>query len=60
MKEISIKTKIMLWFTCALVLLVLGTGMINFSVSRQVLDQSVRERLVNIVSSNAEETGPLP
>ena len=55
MKEISIKTKIMLWFTCALVLLVLGTGMINFSVSRQVLDQSVRERLVNIVSSNAEE-----
>lgn len=55
MKEISIKTKIMLWFTCALVLLVLGTGMINFSVSRQVLDQSVQERLVNIVSSNAEE-----
>lgn len=55
MKKLSIKTKIMLWFTAALLVLVVGVCLINFSVSRQVLDQSIQERLVSTVNTNAQE-----
>ena len=54
MKKLSIKTKIMLWFTTALLVLVVGVCLINFSVSRQVLDQSIQERLVSTVNTNAQ------
>ena len=47
--------KIMLWFTAALLLLVIGVCVINFSVSRQVLDQSIQERLMSIVDTNVQE-----
>ena len=55
MKKLSIKMKIMLWFTAALLLLVIGVCVINFSVSRQVLDQSIQERLMSIVDTNVQE-----
>lgn len=55
MKTLSIKTKIMLWFTAALVILVVGIFTINFSVSREVLDQSIQERLMDIVDTNVQE-----
>ncbi len=55
MKRFSIKTKIMLWFTAALVILVVGIFAINFAVSREVLDQSIQERLINIVDTNVQE-----
>ena len=45
----------MLWFTAALVILVVGIFTINFSVSREVLDQSIQERLMDIVDTNVQE-----
>ena len=55
MKRISIKMKIMIWFTAAMIIMVVGTSAVNFFISRQVLDQSIQERLVDTVSSNAQE-----
>ena len=47
--------KIMIWFTSAMIIMVVGTSAVNFFISRQVLDQSIQERLVDTVSSNAQE-----
>ena len=47
--------KIMIWFTAAMIIMVVGTSAVNFFISRQVLDQSIQERLVDTVSSNAQE-----
>ena len=55
MKRISIKMKIMIWFTAAMIIMVVGTSAVNFFISRQVLDQSIQERLLDTVSSNAQE-----
>ena len=55
MKKLSIKKKIMIWFTVALLILALGTSAFTMYISRNVLNQSIQERLINLVSSNAEE-----
>lgn len=47
--------KIMIWFTAAMIIMVVGTSAVNFFISRQVLDQSIQERLLDTVSSNAQE-----
>ena len=38
-----------------MIIMVVGTSAVNFFISRQVLDQSIQERLVDTVSSNAQE-----
>lgn len=55
MKKLSIKTKIMIWFTVAMLVMVIGTSAVNFFISRQVLNQSIQDRLIDAVSSNALE-----
>ena len=55
MKKLSIKKKIIIWFTVALLILALGTSAFTMYISRNVLNQSIQERLINLVSSNAEE-----
>lgn len=55
MKKLSIKKKIMIWFTVSLLILTLFTGAFTLYISRNVLNQSVQEKLVDTVSSNAQE-----
>ena len=55
MSKLSIKFKIMLWFTSALMVLVLVGYVLNYYVSSHVLDQTLKERLVTIVDANVEE-----
>ena len=55
MSKLSIKFKIMLWFTSALMILVLVGYVLNYYVSSHVLDQALKERLVTIVDANVEE-----
>ena len=55
MKKLSIKTKIMIWFTTALIVISACTSAVNFSISREVLNKGIRERLVTAVASNAQE-----
>lgn len=55
MKKLSIKTKIMIWFTAALILISACTSAVNFSISREVLNKSIQERLVTAVAANAQE-----
>ncbi len=55
MKKLSIKTKIMIWFTAALLLISACTSAVNFSISREVLNKSIQERLITAVSANAQE-----
>ena len=55
MKKLSIKKKIMIWFAAALLVLTLATSAFTFYISKDVLNQTVQERLMNIVNSNAEE-----
>ena len=55
MNKLSIKFKIMLWFSSALMVLVLVGYGLNYYISSHVLDQALKERLVTIVNSNVEE-----
>lgn len=55
MRKLSIKFKIMLWFSVALLILVVAESAINLLVSRHVLDQSLMERLVTIVNTNCDD-----
>ena len=55
MKKLSIKFKIMLWFSITLFILVVAESTINLLVSRHVLDQNLMERLVNIVDTNCDD-----
>ena len=55
MNKLSIKFKIMLWFSSALMILVLVAYALNYYISSHVLDQALKERLVTIVNSNVEE-----
>ena len=55
MRKLSIKFKIMLWFSITLLILVIAESTINLLVSRHVLDQSLMERLVTIVDTNCDD-----
>lgn len=55
MKKLSIKKKIMIWFAAALLVLVLATSAFTLYISKDVLNQTAQERLMNIVNSNAEK-----
>lgn len=55
MKQLSIQKKIMLWFSAMLLIIVLFISAMTFAIASSVLNESIRERLYNIVSANVDE-----
>ena len=55
MKNITIQKKIIIWFSLMLIVIVALMNTMTFAIANLVLDEDVRERLMNTVSSNAEE-----
>ncbi len=55
MRKLSIRTKITLWFSVALILVVTLTYFVILSVSRQVIRKTIRDGLIETVTSNVEE-----
>ena len=53
--NLSIQKKIILWFAAAMVLIVLLMSAMTFAIANSVLDENIRERLINIVSENADQ-----
>ncbi|MDO4261381.1 MAG: HAMP domain-containing sensor histidine kinase [Eubacteriales bacterium] len=55
MKKLSIRLKITLWFSAALILMVALTYLVILSVSRQVLQKTIRDGLIETVENNVDE-----
>ncbi len=55
MKQLSIQKKIILWFSAMLLIIVLFISAMTFAIASSVLNESIRERLYNIVSANVDE-----
>ena len=55
LRNLSIQKKIILWFAAAMVLIVLLMSAMTFAIASSVLNENIRERLVNTVSANAEQ-----
>lgn len=55
MKNLTIQKKIIIWFSLMLIVIVALMNTMTFAIANLVLDEDVRERLMNTVSSNAEE-----
>lgn len=55
MKNVSIRVKITVWFSGIMVFLVAVTFGIIFGVSSSVTRKGIRDQLVEIVESNADE-----
>lgn len=55
MKNLTIQKKIIVWFSVTLVLIVALMNTMTFAIANIVLDEDVRERLMNTVASNVEE-----
>ncbi|MBQ4649473.1 MAG: HAMP domain-containing histidine kinase [Firmicutes bacterium] len=55
MKRLSIKQKIILWFSVALLLIITLITSLTFSIANLVLDENIKERLMSVVSTNVAE-----
>lgn len=55
MKRLSIRFKITFWFTMALILIMLLTYFITFSVSNQMIQKTIRDSLIETVEHNVDE-----
>ena len=55
MKNLTIKKKIILWFSLALLFIILISEGITFVFANRVLNEDAEERLTNQVRQNAEE-----
>lgn len=55
MKNLSIRTKISLWFTSVLVVIVALTYIVILSVSGSVIQKTIQDNLINTVSDNVDE-----
>lgn len=55
MKRLSIRFKITFWFTAALVIVVLFSYFIVFSVSNQIIQKTIRDSLIETVEHNVDE-----
>lgn len=55
MKNLSIRVKITLWFTIALILVVSLTYVVILSVSNQVFQKTIRDNLIETVENNIDE-----
>jgi hypothetical protein len=55
MKGLSIRFKITLWFTAALVIVVFLTYIAVLSVSNQIIQKTIRDNLIETVEHNVDE-----
>ncbi len=55
MKKLSIRARVTLWFTAALVLVLALTYILILSVDRQIILKTVRDNLIGAVANNADE-----
>ena len=55
MKSMSIRSKITLWFTVALLIVVFFTFFIVLSANRQVIQKNIRDNLILTVEHNVDE-----
>lgn len=55
MKNLSIRTKITLWFSCVLVVIVALTFVVVLSVSNSVIQKTIRDNLIETVEDNVDE-----
>ena len=55
MKQLSIQKKIVLWFSAMLLIIVLLITAMTFAIAGSVLNESIRERLYDVVSANVSE-----
>lgn len=55
MKSLSIRSKITLWFTAALLLVMFFTFFIVLSANRQVIQKNIRDNLIETVEHNVDE-----
>ncbi len=55
MKRLSARVKITLWFSIALVLIVLLTYVLIISVNHQVVQKTIRDSLIETVENNVDE-----
>lgn len=55
MKSMSIRSKITLWFTVALLIVVFFTFFIVLSANRQVIQKNIRDNLIMTVEHNVDE-----
>ena len=55
MNKLTIKKKIILWFAITIFILTTASSALTFTISRNVLDKSIQDRLIEIVNYNADE-----
>lgn len=55
MRRLSIRAKITLWFSAALIIVVALTYFVILSVSRQIIQKTIRDSLIEIVEGNIDE-----
>ena len=55
MRQLSIQKKIILWFSAMLLVIVLFITAMTFAIAGSVLNENIKERLSNVVSSNVNE-----
>ena len=55
MKRLSIRARITVWFTAALLVVILFTGFAIFFVSDQLLQKTIRDNLIETVEDNVDE-----
>ncbi|MCC8059236.1 MAG: HAMP domain-containing histidine kinase [Clostridiales bacterium] len=55
MRRLSIRAKITLWFSAALIIVVALTYFVILSVSRQIIQKTIRDGLIEIVEGNIDE-----
>lgn len=55
MKGLSIRTKIMMWFTAAILAVVFFTYFIVFHVHHQIIQKTIRDNLIETVENNVDE-----
>ena len=55
MKNLTIQKKIIIWFSVTLIVIVALMNTLTFAIANLVLDEDVKERLMNTVASNVEE-----
>ena len=55
MKRLSIRFKITLWFSVALIVVVALTYVVIFAVSKQVIQKTIRDSLIETVTHNIDE-----
>ncbi|MCD7736023.1 MAG: HAMP domain-containing histidine kinase [Lachnospiraceae bacterium] len=55
MKRLSIRMKITLWFSAILIVIVTLTYFVILSVSRQIIQKTIRDNLIQTVENNVDE-----